>query len=214
MSGSSRISPPLQARSRAALERLVVAAEALLRERSFESLPLSLLLKRARVSVGSFYARFEGKDAFLAFLHTRYVERAEALSIAVLDPKRFDERELDATLRLLCRYLVAVYRRNRGLLRVVWLERRSNPDSVTDEMLAVRQRFLDRVARFFEPRGASSEAALTTFSFLTAICRDSFLPTSRSVALAVVGDERDFADELAALALARLTGSGRAGIRP
>ncbi|MNB99470.1 transcriptional regulator BetI [compost metagenome] len=60
---------PKQDRSRASLERLMAASREILSEGTFEQLTIVGISKRSGVSVGSIYARFEGKDdLFLAVM--------------------------------------------------------------------------------------------------------------------------------------------------
>ncbi|UFH30036.1 TetR/AcrR family transcriptional regulator [Pseudomonas sp. CIP-10] len=60
---------PQQDRSRASLERLMMAAREILSEGTFEQLTIAEISKRSKVSVGSIYARFKGKDElFLAVM--------------------------------------------------------------------------------------------------------------------------------------------------
>ena len=64
---SSHIAPK-QPRSRKTLERLVAAALAILEEKGPAGVTVQAVVARARSSVGSFYARFRGKDELLAYL--------------------------------------------------------------------------------------------------------------------------------------------------
>jgi len=57
--------PARQERSRAVVLALVEAGLALLRDRSFDDLSIADLCAQAGVTTGSFYARFESKEAFL-----------------------------------------------------------------------------------------------------------------------------------------------------
>ncbi|PYY69613.1 TetR family transcriptional regulator [Pseudomonas jessenii] len=60
---------PKQDRSRAALEKLLSATREILSEGTFEQLTIAGISKRSGVSVGSIYARFQGKDElFLAVM--------------------------------------------------------------------------------------------------------------------------------------------------
>jgi len=67
---------PLQARSQATLDRLVDAAERLLTERGLADLGVAQVLEQARVSAGSFYARFDGKDSLVRHLAERFWSHA------------------------------------------------------------------------------------------------------------------------------------------
>jgi len=71
MSALPAVSPPRQARSRRTLERIVQAAVSILEEEGPEALTVQAIVLRARSSVGSFYARFGGKEDLLAYLGDR-----------------------------------------------------------------------------------------------------------------------------------------------
>lgn len=57
--------PPQQARSRAALERLLAAAREVLADRGPEEFTIAAVAERAGVSVGGVYRRFTGKEQLL-----------------------------------------------------------------------------------------------------------------------------------------------------
>ena len=72
---SSALRAPLQGRSRQSYERMMTAAEALLAERGNGDFTLNEVSKRGKVSIGSIYNRFEGKDALLHAVQLRVLER-------------------------------------------------------------------------------------------------------------------------------------------
>jgi AcrR family transcriptional regulator len=57
--------PPRQARSRAALERLLAAAREVLATQGFDEFTIAAVAERAGVSVGGVYRRFTGKEQLL-----------------------------------------------------------------------------------------------------------------------------------------------------
>lgn len=63
--------PPKQARSRATLDRIANAALELMEEGGVENATIGAIVKRAGASVGSFYARFPGKDDLIHYLQDR-----------------------------------------------------------------------------------------------------------------------------------------------
>jgi AcrR family transcriptional regulator len=63
--------PPKQARSRDTLERIAQAALDLMDEGGVENATVAAITARAGVSVGSFYARFAGKDDLIRYLQDR-----------------------------------------------------------------------------------------------------------------------------------------------
>jgi AcrR family transcriptional regulator len=68
MPESPRLQPPKQPRSRRTLERIVAAGLAILEEQGPAGVTVQAVVSKARSSVGSFYARFRGKDDLLAYL--------------------------------------------------------------------------------------------------------------------------------------------------
>jgi len=67
----SHLTPPKQTRSKRTLERIVRASLEILDEAGVEGLTVHAIVKRAHSSVGSFYARFAGKDDLLEYLGER-----------------------------------------------------------------------------------------------------------------------------------------------
>ncbi|MDZ7781153.1 MAG: TetR/AcrR family transcriptional regulator [Gemmatimonadota bacterium] len=76
MADATHVNPPQQARSRRTLERIVKAALAILEEEGTEGLTVQAVVARAGSSVGSFYARFGGKDDLLDYLEERVWDEA------------------------------------------------------------------------------------------------------------------------------------------
>jgi AcrR family transcriptional regulator len=70
--GVPTVRPPKQERSRKTLERIASAALELLRESGLEGTTVSDIVERANTSVGSFYARFGGKDDLVRYLRDRF----------------------------------------------------------------------------------------------------------------------------------------------
>jgi len=123
--------PPLQERSRDSMNRILVAAETLLETRLLEDITLNDILKKARVSVGTFYARFSSREAMIPFLYDRYDRNVGEGAARVLAPERWSDLDLEARIELLLRYTVRLYRRNRGLVRALTLYARTRPEEVT-----------------------------------------------------------------------------------
>jgi AcrR family transcriptional regulator len=71
------LKPPKQSRSRRTLERLVEASLDILSEDGPSGLTVHAVVDRAGSSVGSFYARFGGKDDLLDYLGERVWQEAQ-----------------------------------------------------------------------------------------------------------------------------------------
>ena len=65
---SSPVRPPVQARSRRTLARILDASLTLLGERGWDGLTVQDVVSLAGTSVGSFYARFSGKEDLLVYV--------------------------------------------------------------------------------------------------------------------------------------------------
>ena len=124
------VAKPKQARSEDSLRRLLDAAESLLGERSVGEVSIADIARRARSSVGGFYARFRDKDE----LEQRF-EEVEAQ----LEP----ERGISGLLRPSIHLLVDIYRTRRGLL-VAFASRAADNRRLHQAALAFRHNVIAR----------------------------------------------------------------------
>jgi AcrR family transcriptional regulator len=74
--------PPRQRRSHESLERILDAAESLIRERGFDSMTIAEVVQRSGSSVGSIYARFSNKIGLLQSVQVRYHARVQNVLFA------------------------------------------------------------------------------------------------------------------------------------
>jgi len=121
MASHSQLTTPLQARSQRTLQKIVEAVEELLEVRSFDEISVADIIRRARCSTGSLYARFPAKDAVLPYLYARYdadLRPRVAAKIAAVDWSILSLRE---TVDLLVAGSVDLYVERRHLLRAVAL---------------------------------------------------------------------------------------------
>jgi AcrR family transcriptional regulator len=126
------VRPAHQARTRAALNRLLDAAEELLAEKGFDEMGIVEIARRAGTSVGGFYRRFRDKDGLLHALHERFCEDALATADEALDPTKWAGASLPEILSQVTGFLVQIHRDREGLFRAFLLR------GVTDT--AVRER--------------------------------------------------------------------------
>ena len=80
---------PRQPRSRSSFERMITAAHDLIAESGLEGATVQRILKRSGVGSGTFYARFDGRDALLAYLAIRFWSDAEEGWSSVFTPLRW-----------------------------------------------------------------------------------------------------------------------------
>ena len=72
------VKAPCQQRSRDSQERILKAAEALIKSKGFEALTTAEVVRRSRTSIGTLYARFGDKTALLHAVQDRVQSREEA----------------------------------------------------------------------------------------------------------------------------------------
>jgi AcrR family transcriptional regulator len=92
---STALNPPKQPRSRRTLERIVKAALDILQEEGPAGVTVQAVVGRARSSVGSFYARFGGKDDLLAYLGSRVWDEALERWNEAVAARSWGQMELD-----------------------------------------------------------------------------------------------------------------------
>ena len=91
---TASVREPKQSRSRRTLRRITGAALELIAEAGVEGTTVHAIVRRADSSVGSFYARFAGKDDLLAYLDERIWETAELRWAEATDNGAWRERSL------------------------------------------------------------------------------------------------------------------------
>jgi len=101
------VKPPQQARSKRTLERVLDAAEDVLRDRGVAGLTVSEVVRRAGSSVGAFYARFEDKEGLLSTLHERNCSEALATAELALDPARWQSADIASIIEEVIRFTAA-----------------------------------------------------------------------------------------------------------
>lgn len=123
------VSPPRQARSRALMLALMERALDMLHSRSFDELSVADLCAEAGCTVGSFYARFESKEAFLrALQHAVAMDSAAAIRARVASP-RFHALSLAQMVARIVEGAVRWNRRYEGLSRASLRATQVSPDA-------------------------------------------------------------------------------------
>lgn len=91
---SAHLNPPKQERSQQTLERIVAASLELLATEGPAGLTVHKVVEKADSSVGSFYARFKGKDDLLDYLGDRIWTEALERWTEALDSRDWSELSL------------------------------------------------------------------------------------------------------------------------
>jgi AcrR family transcriptional regulator len=110
------VAEPKQARSEKTLQRLLDAAEALIAEKGHRAVSIPDIARRAKSSVGGFYARFRDKNELLRALEERHFlelsERVERLA----DATRWTDEPTSAIVETAVSELVSITREKRPLI--------------------------------------------------------------------------------------------------
>jgi AcrR family transcriptional regulator len=109
------VRPPKQRRSQQSLERVLVAAMALLEEKGFEAFTIQDVSQRADVSVGAIYARFGSRENLLRAVHQHAMESIRAVQGAVSSADG-QGRDAGAVIAAAVSTVADVFRHNEQLL--------------------------------------------------------------------------------------------------
>ncbi len=116
---SEHVREPQQKRSRKTLERLVDAAREIIEEEGVQGATVSALVERAGSSVGSFYARFDGKDDLLRYLEERVWREALTRWQEARSAEAWEELDLEGVVRTVVRLLVRIHQEDAGSRRAL-----------------------------------------------------------------------------------------------
>lgn len=111
------VARPKQARSERTLHRLLDAAESLIEETGSAEVSIPEIVRRARSSVGGFYARFRDKNELLRALEERFFREQRARLDRLTRPEAWGDAGVPAIVRGCMAELVAVFRARRALIR-------------------------------------------------------------------------------------------------
>jgi AcrR family transcriptional regulator len=110
------VSGPKQARSERTLKRLLDAAESLIKEKGHGAVSIPEIARRARSSVGGFYARFRDKNELLRALEERhFIELSQRLD-ALADGRRWENASTVAIVEAAVAELVTSTRDRRHMI--------------------------------------------------------------------------------------------------
>ncbi|MFJ5956376.1 TetR/AcrR family transcriptional regulator [Paenarthrobacter sp. NPDC092416] len=122
---------PKQARSRQSFEKTIEAALALLEERGNDEFTLADVSARSGVSIGSIYARFEGKEDLVCVAHGRKMDDIDAVSNHLFESlPSHPEDGLQAIVREAMDKTIEVLRRYADILRPFML-RATNDETIS-----------------------------------------------------------------------------------
>lgn len=183
------VHPPRQERSRATFDRLVRAARALMAEGGIEAVTVQEVVRRADVGVGSFYARFDGREALIRYLHHDLWADAGAWARDFLDPERWRGASVVAVVGEVTRVLVRSHFAREAELRALWTRALTRPaDRIMERTAEWDATFVDGLAALLlerhdalghpRPERAARHAG---FQLLNALRGHVFFPDSLSL---------------------------------
>lgn len=110
------VSGPKQARSERTLQRLLDAAEALIKEKGHAAVSIPEIARRAKSSVGGFYARFRDKNELLRALEERhFIELLQRVDV-LADGDRWRNATTADIVQAAVAELVAITRQRRQMI--------------------------------------------------------------------------------------------------
>ena len=146
---------PLQGRSKASLERMLITARDLMLERGDEDFTLQDVSQRGNVSIGSIYLRFESKENLVRAVIANFLDSLAEEENAMFNSIIAESTSLGTFVPAYVRAYAEVLRRNAPLLRLSMRRAASDPlvqgpgkerafaaaAAGTGAMLAFRQEF-------------------------------------------------------------------------
>ena len=129
---------PRQDRSRATLAAIVKATEDLLAERPFAEVSIAQIVAAAGCTTGSFYARFESKEALLPYLYEKYDAALHARFAVMATAHPWSRMSLRETMTAIVAETVRSYGERPHLMREIIIFARRSPEAISEEMRARR----------------------------------------------------------------------------
>ena len=206
------VRPPRQARTQQSLERLLDAAETLLRDKSFDDIHVSDIALRADTSVASFYRRFTDKNALLHGLHERFFDEAVATADAALDARRWEGAGIREILASVFPFLIEALQRRETLQRAVYRLALSD-EAMRERSFRLRRYVLGGLGELILERSSeirrSDPAGAVSFALVQAgaLITECYLTGMRDTSLFPAKDET-VAEQLVESCCSYLFGSG------
>lgn len=118
---------PRQQRSQASFERMIAAAEQLLRERGNDEFTLQEVAKLGKVSIGSIYCRFNSKDELIRAVQARVLEEVNSGQLRVIAEAEEKAGNLRELVMLMVEGIANTLRDHAELMRPMMLRSTNDP---------------------------------------------------------------------------------------
>jgi AcrR family transcriptional regulator len=145
------VSGPKQARSERTLQRLLDAAESLIKEKGHLAVSIPDIARRAGSSVGGFYARFRDKNELLRALEERHFIEISQRVEALADARRWRNASTTEIVEAAVTELVTITRERRHMI-AAFLVRAIEDQVIREGGLQFRRRVEERIGALLLPR--------------------------------------------------------------
>lgn len=191
------VRPPRQERSRSTFDAIVDAATVLCDGRDFSSVAVADICDKAGVSVSSFYARFEDRDALLQVLHERYLSRMFDAIDGGVDLELWQQVSVADAIAMFGRGFLDYGRRNDDFQLSIRRAQHDNP-ALVSRRRAFERASADLVVQLIEGRfgpldGAAEIRVRTAFATMCAVLREAVSPI-QSIDIVGVSEDRFLAE--------------------
>lgn len=146
MDVAAGVHPTHQSRSRAKHDALITAGIRMLEDRDYRSLSIADLTAANGVSVGAFYARFSGKDAYFNALQRQVFADVAGEAATRFAPETWAGEPARAVVAAFVEFFVDLVRRHRGVIFAALQQEASQPTAWTpmrDSGAAIATPFTD-----------------------------------------------------------------------
>ncbi len=146
--GVAGVLPPKQDRSRRTLDRIARSALELMEEGGIEHATVASIVERAGASVGSFYARFGGKDDLILYLQDRIWAHARDRWDRALDPYDWGKFPLEPAVKEVVGLLLRSFRADYHQREILGRERRQDEEGAR-RVFGFHQHILSTITPIF-----------------------------------------------------------------
>jgi AcrR family transcriptional regulator len=147
------VTGPKQARSERTLQRLLDAAEALIKEKGHAAVSIPDIARRAGSSVGGFYARFRDKNELLRALEERHFIELSQRVEKLADARRWKNAATADIVEAAVDELVSITRERRHMI-AAFLVRAIEDPVIREGGLRFRRSVENRISALLLPRRA------------------------------------------------------------
>lgn len=123
--------PARQDRSRASQAALIEAGIRILERGDYKSLSIAELTAANGLSIGAFYARFSGKDAFFGAVQRHVFEDVRTRAAVLLAPTEWADRPAYAVLEAFTTFFIGLVREHRGFIHAALQHEATQPSAWT-----------------------------------------------------------------------------------